>query len=61
MIATTSIVKAMILRKEDKNFLNETLKNIIDRKLLERKFRDQDRPHDNMDEIIKIVDREREW
>ena len=51
----------MIIRKEDKNFLNETLKNIIDRKLLEKRFRDADRPLDNIKKVMDIVEQEKNW
>ena len=51
----------MVLRKEDKNFLNETLKNIIDRKLMEKRFRDWDRPMKNMEEIRSKCESEKEW
>ena len=40
VVAATDVVKCMTLKKEDKSFLNETLKNMIDRKLLEKKFVD---------------------
>eukprot|EP00347_Sterkiella_histriomuscorum_P020912 403335983 len=61
VVAHTSTVKVMVVKKDDKNFLNETLKNIIDRKLLEKKFRDIDRPVDNINQILEIVDSEKRW
>ncbi|CDW81425.1 tpr repeat-containing protein [Stylonychia lemnae] len=61
VVANTASVKVMVIRKEDKNFLNETLKNIIDRRLLEKRFRDADRPLDNIKNVLEIVEQEKTW
>jgi len=61
IIACTSSVKVMVVRREDKSFLNETLKNIIDRKLIEKKFRDADRPFDRMGQVLDRANAEKEW
>lgn len=45
----------MKIRKEDKKFLNETLKRIINRKVLAQDFRDYDRPRDKIEEVMKLV------
>lgn len=55
MVADTATVKLMSIRKEDKNFLNEMLKNIIDRKILEQGFRDYDRPMDRKEDVMNVV------
>ena len=44
IIADTAIVKVMVIKREDKNFLSDNLKNLIDRAIMEKRFIDYDRP-----------------
>ena len=41
---TSATAKLIVIRKEDKSFLNETLKQSIDKVVLDQNFRDCDRP-----------------
>jgi hypothetical protein len=41
---TSATAKFLVVKKEDKNFLNEYLKGCIDRAVLEEDFFDYDRP-----------------
>jgi hypothetical protein len=41
--------------------LNETLKNIIDRKILDMGFKDHDRPKPKMEDILSEVEKDRNW
>ena len=49
--ATSATVKVIVIRKEDKSFLSETLKQSIDRAILVQDFKDFDRPLPNFIEV----------
>ena len=51
IIVTSATAKFLVVKKEDKNFLNEYLKGCIDRAVLEEDFFDYDRPLKNNEEI----------
>jgi len=51
----------MKIRKEDKRFLNETLKRIINRKVLGQDFRDHDRPMERQDDVMRRVKEDAQW
>ena len=46
IIVSSATAKFLVVKKEDKNFLNEYLKGCIDRAVLEEEFYDYDRPLD---------------
>lgn len=43
-MVTSATAKLIIIRKEDKTFLNEALKQAIDKAIIEENFMDHDRP-----------------
>jgi len=43
-MVTSATAKLIIIRKEDKTFLNEALKQEIDKAIIEENFMDHDRP-----------------
>lgn len=47
IVVTSETAKVLVLKKTDKNFLDESIKVSIDNKLLEDNFRDFDRPLEN--------------
>ena len=50
---TSASAKFICIRKRDKTFLNETLKNAIDRVILDEDFADFDRPLPNMQMVLQ--------
>ena len=44
IIVSSATAKFLVVKKEDKNFLNEYLKSCIDKAVLEENFFDYDRP-----------------
>lgn len=50
-MVTTHTAKLIIVRKENKSFLNEALKQAIDKMILDTNFKDHDRPMANFEEI----------
>ena len=61
IVVMSATAKLIIIKREDKTFLNENLKQSIDRAILEQDFKDFDRPLDNFAEIRRAVQKEREW
>jgi len=51
IVVTTHTAKFIIVRKENKSFLNEALKQAIDKVILDSNFKDHDRPMANFEEI----------
>lgn len=51
IMVTSSTAKLIIIKKEDKTFLNEALKQSIDRVIIEENFKDHDRPLKNFKEV----------
>ena len=51
----------MRLRMEDKNFLNENLKKIINKYIIEKDFFDFDRPKKLMKEVWQEVSHQKSW
>jgi predicted oxidoreductase (fatty acid repression mutant protein) len=43
----SATAKVIVIRREDKTFLNEALKQSIDKVILEQDFKDVDRPLNN--------------
>lgn len=50
-----------MIRREDKTFLNEALKQSIDRVILEQDFKDFDRPLNNFKEVQHSVVQAKQW
>jgi hypothetical protein len=50
-----------VIRREDKTFLNEALKQSIDRVILEQDFKDFDRPLNNFKEVQHSVVQAKQW
>lgn len=48
---TTATAKLISIRKEDKSFLNEALKQSVDKVILDQNFNDFDRPLPNFDAV----------
>lgn len=44
IMITSAIAKLIIIKKEDKTFLNEALKQSIDKVIIDENFKDHDRP-----------------
>ncbi len=61
IVVTTHTAKLIIVRKEDKSFLNEALKQAVDKVILDTNFKDHDRPMANFEEIQSHVAKERGW
>ena len=61
IVVMSATAKLIIIKREDKTFLNENLKQSIDRAILEQDFKDFDRPLDNFSEIKRAVQKEKEW
>lgn len=57
----SATAKLIVIRREDKTFLNEALKQSIDRVILEQDFKDFDRPLNNQKEVNNAVMKERQW
>lgn len=57
----SATAKLIVIMKEDKTFLNEALKQSIDRVILDQNFKDCDRPLGNFKEVQKSVERTRGW
>lgn len=51
----------MLLRKEDKSYLTESLRNIIDFKILDLDFVDHDRPFKNQKEVQHKLKTDEAW
>jgi hypothetical protein len=58
---TSANAKLIVIRKEDKSFLNEALKQSIDKVVLDQNFRDCDRPLANFQELERSVEGMRGW
>ena len=50
-MVTSATAKLIVIKKEDKTFLNEALKQSVDRVIIEEHFQDHDRPLKNFKEI----------
>lgn len=57
----SSTAKVIVIRREDKTFLNEALKEEIDRVILRSEFRDFDRPLSNFKQVQRAVEKNRSW
>jgi hypothetical protein len=51
IVVTTHTAKLIVVRKEDKSFLNEALKQAVDKIILDMNFKDYDRPMANFEEV----------
>jgi hypothetical protein len=51
IIVTSATAKLIIIKKEDKTFLNEALKQSIDRVIIDENFQDHDRPLKNVKQV----------
>lgn len=57
----SATAKLIVIRREDKTFLNEALKQSIDRVILEQDFKDFDRPLNNFKEVQHSVVQAKQW
>lgn len=57
----SATAKLIVIRREDKTFLNEALKQSIDRVILEQDFKDFDRPLNNFKEMQQSVEQTKQW
>lgn len=51
IVVTSATAKFLVVKKEDKNFLNEYLKGCIDKAVLEEDFYDYDRPLPTFEDV----------
>jgi len=61
IIASSASVKLMIIKREDKNFLSETLKTFIDKKIIDTAFEDLDRPFAKHADLEAAVESDTAW
>lgn len=64
IVVASANAKFLVVKKEDKSFLNEYLKGCIDKAVLEEDFYDYDRPLPTFEDVQKEVARKRgynEW
>lgn len=57
----SATAKLIVIRREDKTFLNAALKQSIDRVILEQDFKDFDRPLNNFKEVQHSVVQAKQW
>jgi len=61
IVVSTSSAKMLVIKKEDKNFLNEYLKSCIDKVVLAEDFKDHDRPMKTFEDVQTAVAETRGW
>lgn len=61
IMVISAVAKLIVIKKEDKTFLNEALKQSIDKVIIEENFKDHDRPLPNFKEVQNAVETERGW
>ena len=61
VVVDSTTAKLLVIRKDDKNWLNEELKFAIDSAILAEDFVDFDRPEKTHAEVDKAVGRIRGW
>lgn len=61
IIVTSSTAKFLVIKKDDKNLLNEYLRLCIDKAILETNFMDLDRPENNQNDVMAVVQKSRGW
>ncbi len=61
IVVVSSSAKLIVIRREDKTFLNESLKESIDKVILEQDFQDFDRPLSNSKNLQHTVEQTKEW
>jgi hypothetical protein len=49
------------LTRKSKKYLSDPLKNMIDNRIYETKFKDYDRPFKNEGEVQRFIDGQRKW
>lgn len=58
---TSASAKLIVIKKEDKTFLNEALKQSIDKAIVDQDFRDFDRPLNNQRDCLRAVEQTKGW
>lgn len=61
VIADQAVVKVLKLTRKSKKYLSDPLKNMIDNRIYETKFKDYDRPFKNEAEVQRFIDGQRKW
>ena len=61
IMVTSSTAKLIVIKKEDKTFLNEALKQSIDKVIIDENFQDHDRPLKNFKEVQKALEEAKSW
>ena len=61
VMVTSATAKLIVIKKEDKTFLNEALKQSVDKVIIEENFQDHDRPLRNFKEVQDTLHRARSW
>eukprot|EP00347_Sterkiella_histriomuscorum_P000210 403376762 len=61
IVATSSVVKLMVIQRSDKTYFNETTKKILEERISEKEYLDVDRPIKKMRDLLSIRDKERQW
>ena len=58
---TSAEAKVIVINKADKSFLNESLKQAIDKAIMDQNFKDFDRPFVNFKAIGEAESQNRGW
>ena len=61
IIVTSAEAKVIVINKEDKSFLNESLKQAIDKAIMDKNFMDFDRPLVNFKAVREAESQNRGW
>ncbi|CDW89869.1 UNKNOWN [Stylonychia lemnae] len=61
IVATSSLVKIIIIQRGDKSYFNETTKKIIEERIQEKEYLDVDRPIKKLKDLEKIREKEKDW
>ena len=61
IIVTSAEAKVIVINKEDKTFLNESLKQAIDKAIMDKNFMDFDRPLVNFKAVREAESQNRGW
>lgn len=61
VLATSSIVKVIVIKRSDKGYFNETTKKILDERIQDKEYLDVDRPIKKLKNLEKIREKEKDW
>ena len=61
IFVASATCKVIVIRREDKSFLNVALKESIDRMVMAMRFKDYDRPYKNSTEVKHSILEHKSW